>query len=237
MKFVTLCVLAISFILAGCRATPRFQKATIQIHEPNPGDAMEPSLHFGRFVALDQTLFNLIAFAYQVEPAQISGGDNLREKTFNVFADMPPDASASQLPELVRSLLEDRFKIKTHRETKEQDVFVLTVASGGPKFKEALADASDPGKPPGFPYAILLRNSMARWTQVLSQLVKKPVLDRTNLKAKYSVNLGLNLEGDPVEEARREIPAQLGLNLEPRKETLQMLVIDKAETLPTEEKP
>jgi uncharacterized protein (TIGR03435 family) len=234
MKAATLSFFALSLILMGCNKGPRFQKATIEVHEPNPFDELEPALHFGKFVAQDQTLFDLIAYAYQVEPAQIIGADNLRENGFNVFADLPPGATAEQLPAMLRSLLEDRFKIKSHRESKTQAVFLLTVAPAGPKFREAPEDPNfEPVKPTGYQYAIPLRNKMSRWAQVLSQFVKKPVLDRTNLKGKYSADLGINMDGDPIAVASRELPDQLGLHLDPQVETLQMLVIDKAEPLPT----
>jgi uncharacterized protein (TIGR03435 family) len=36
---------------------------------------------------------------------------------------------------MLQSLLEDRFKLKIHRETKEVPVYALTVATGGPKLQ------------------------------------------------------------------------------------------------------
>ncbi len=41
---------------------------------------------------------------------------------------------------MLRSLLEDRFKLALHGETKELPVYVLTVAKGGPHFKASEDD-------------------------------------------------------------------------------------------------
>lgn len=235
MKFATLSLVALAFFLLGCQKAPRFQNVTIQVHEPNPYDELKPSLHFGHFVAQDQTLLDLIVFAFQVEPAQVVGGDGLRENAFNVFAEVPQGTADAQVPALLRDLLEQRFKLIAHRESRSQDYFALGVAPGGPKFKPAPEDPKfEPVSPPDFRYAIPLRNTMSQWAQVVSQIVKRPVMDRTGLQGKYSANLGLNLDGDALEETLVQLPAQLGLNLDPRREKMEMVVIDKAEPLPTE---
>jgi uncharacterized protein (TIGR03435 family) len=183
-------------------------------------------------------LFDLIAFAFEVEPAQVLGGDDLRENAFNVFADMPSGATAAQLPAMVRALLEERFKLVAHRESKSQDFFALVVEPGGPKFKPAPDDPQwEPATSPDFRFTIPLRNTMSQWAQVISQLVKRPVLDRTNLQGKYSANLGVNLDADPFGETLLQLPAQLGLNLDARREKMEMVVIDKVERLPVEKKP
>jgi uncharacterized protein (TIGR03435 family) len=233
MRSVTLSSIVLAVFLTGCSKTPRFQNVTIQVHEPNPFDEMAPSFHFGRFVAQDQTLLDLIAFAYQVTPSQVSGPDVIRRTAFNMFAEVPKDAKPEQLPAMLRVELEERFKLVAHSESKIRDFYVLTVAPGGPKFKEAPQDPEyDPGEPENFDHSVPLRSSMSRWAQVLTQLMDHPVLDRTGLNGKYTANLGLNLNGDPFAETRREVLAQLGLNLEPRKEVLPIVVVEKAEAQP-----
>jgi uncharacterized protein (TIGR03435 family) len=39
----------------------------------------------------------------------------------------------NQMRDMIRALLEDRFKLTTHRETRELSAYALVVASGGPK--------------------------------------------------------------------------------------------------------
>ena len=58
---------------------------------------------------------------------------------------------------MLRNLLADRFALKTHVETKEINGYALTVAKGGPKFKQAQPDNEPEGSNPhqmgadGFP--------------------------------------------------------------------------------------
>jgi uncharacterized protein (TIGR03435 family) len=55
---------------------------------------------------------------------------------------------------MLRSLLEDRFQLKVHRETKEGVVFILTVAKGGLKIQplqEGHCMGPDPARPPSPP--------------------------------------------------------------------------------------
>lgn len=44
-----------------------------------------------------------------------------------------PDADEDQIWGMVRTLLEDRFKLKVHRETHEAQVYTLVVGKAGPK--------------------------------------------------------------------------------------------------------
>jgi len=67
------------------------------------------------------------------------------------MAKMPPGANKDQVPEMIQTLLAERFKLEFHRETKEHAAYALTVAKTGLKMQEAPPDP-DPAKaepPPG----------------------------------------------------------------------------------------
>ena len=48
---------------------------------------------------------------------------------------------------MIQTLLEERFKLKAHRENKEQQVYALVVSKEGPKLMNA-DDVSDAGATP-----------------------------------------------------------------------------------------
>ena len=48
---------------------------------------------------------------------------------------------------MLRALLEERFKLKAHREKKEQNVYALEVAKGGHKMKDAPPETPAPAQP------------------------------------------------------------------------------------------
>lgn len=94
------------------------------------------------------SLRDLIRTAYEVKDYQISGADSLGTaigaQRFNIQATMPAGATEKQVPQMLQALLAERFKLVVHRETKDQSVYALVVAKGGPKLKESEPDPPAP---------------------------------------------------------------------------------------------
>ncbi len=102
------------------------------------------------------TLRNLLTTAFDVKNFQISGPAFLDSERFEVNATMPPDTTRDQFRVMLRNLLAERFKMTSHRETKELPMYALAVAKGGPKMKEAppvpaSADDAEAPAPPSQP--------------------------------------------------------------------------------------
>jgi uncharacterized protein (TIGR03435 family) len=95
------------------------------------------------------TLKALIASAYNVKEYQVSGPDWLANQRFDIVATMPPGSTKDDAPAMLQSLLADRFKLATHRETQDHPVLALIVGKGGPRLKESPAapEALDPDAP------------------------------------------------------------------------------------------
>jgi len=141
-------------------------------------------------------------------------------------------------------LLEDRFKLKFHYETKELDDFALVRAKGGPN-AENLKPA-DPSEDPSaknkghFAYegrALTIDNLI---NMVLATESQRWVVDRTGLTGKYDFTLRWSRdEPPPADGAAAPEPVgpsiftavqeQLGLKLEPIKVATKILVIDSVE--------
>jgi uncharacterized protein (TIGR03435 family) len=127
-------------------ARPSFEVASIK---PNPpGETRVFMTGSGEtYIATGMTLPRLIGYAYRVRDFQIIGATGwMTSDRWEISAKSPegsissarstadpnvPDPSALML----QSLLEDRFKLRIHRETREQPVYELAVAKGGPKIK------------------------------------------------------------------------------------------------------
>ena len=106
---------------------------------PNVGARVTKSQATYSFV----TLKELIVTAYDLKPGQISGPDWLNDsgaQRFDIVAKLPDDATVDQVPQMLQTLLADRFKLVVHRDTKERSVMALVVGSSGPKLKETTAD-------------------------------------------------------------------------------------------------
>jgi len=95
------------------------------------------------------SLRDLITMAYEVKPFQVTGPEWMAAQRFDILAKMPEGATKEQVPAMLRTLLEERFKLVAHRDNREQPVYSLEVAKSGPKFKEAPAPDAAPPKPEG----------------------------------------------------------------------------------------
>jgi uncharacterized protein (TIGR03435 family) len=91
----------------------------------------------------------LIAEAYQVKYHQVVGPDWLNSVRFDIAARMPAPASGDDSPIMLQRLLEERFKLSVHRQSKEQSVLALTVAKRGPKLKEFAPPEAGAGEKSG----------------------------------------------------------------------------------------
>jgi uncharacterized protein (TIGR03435 family) len=61
---------------------------------------------------------------------------------FNIAAKPPEGWDRNQFPAMLQALLADRFKLAVHRGTREQAIYVLVLAKGGLKLKEAAPEAA-----------------------------------------------------------------------------------------------
>ncbi len=94
----------------------------------------------------------LLTYAYGVKPYQITGPDWMATTRFDIVAKMPEGSKKADAPKMLQTLLEDRFKLTTHRASAEHPVLALVVGKGGPKLKASAEkpvaiDESVPLKP------------------------------------------------------------------------------------------
>jgi uncharacterized protein (TIGR03435 family) len=87
----------------------------------------------------------LIRAAYRVKLYQISGPDWMTTSRFDVVAKLPEGAKADQVPEMMQTLLEERFHLVLHNSSKEMPVYALVAGKDGSKLKESTPDEATDG--------------------------------------------------------------------------------------------
>jgi len=135
----------------------QFEVASVRPSAPPGAERMNVGVHIdGQQVSI--TALNLkdyISAAYKVKLYQIQGPDFLGSERFDINAKLPAGAKESDVSEMLKALLADRFKMQSHRETKDFPVYALVVAKGGLKMKESPPDpdteVGDPGEKPKAP--------------------------------------------------------------------------------------
>jgi uncharacterized protein (TIGR03435 family) len=134
---------------AGTR--PQFEVASIKPHAGGGsfgGTRVSP----GTMNVNNLPLRRLIRNAYRVPDFQITGGpDWVNTEGFDIVAKAEGELRGDRMLVLLQALLEDRFKLKVHREVREGAVYDLTVAKSGLKMqksKEGSCIVMDPAHPP-----------------------------------------------------------------------------------------
>jgi len=94
---------------------------------------------------------NYLMMAYDVKDYRIVAPDWMAADHFDIVAKLPAGAKEDkQLRGVVQSLLEDRFELVIHRETKDLPAYALVVGKNGLKINEVPPDpetgAADNGK-------------------------------------------------------------------------------------------
>jgi uncharacterized protein (TIGR03435 family) len=158
--------------------------------------------------------------------------------------------------QLIQALLRDRMGFAFHRETRELQVYTLTVEKGGPKFQLSKPTAADPDLRRPFIWATSTREGavtltgervdIASLTRILSLHSHRPVTDKTiGLTGKYDIKLRFVPEDGQVEmpggpttleapdplgpDLVSAVKDQLGLKLQSGKGPVEIIVIDHIE--------
>jgi uncharacterized protein (TIGR03435 family) len=138
-----------TFEVASIKSAPPFSLEKMMSGQVHVGKISGSRVDFG-FVSL----LDLLAYAYRVKPYQISGPAWMRDGRWDIDAKRPEGESQDRVPEMVLSLLIERFKLTAHHESRENPVYELVVDQGGPKLKESPpedppAESTDPDKNTG----------------------------------------------------------------------------------------
>ncbi len=187
---------------------PEFEVASIKATDPNPDNPVFIGMSAdGAMVKYTNiTLRDCIRGAFRARDFQIVGPDWMTRARYEIDAKLPAGASMDQIPEMLQSLLEERFKLEIQREKKEQNVYALLVGKEGPKLKpaEVKTDGNAPkalgpdGKPRammqfGFPLGgVNIRApsaTLASFVGLMSRFTARPVVDLTGIDGLYEFDL------------------------------------------------
>jgi uncharacterized protein (TIGR03435 family) len=252
---------AVALPHAQTSPAPAFEVATIKRNDSGrDGGTLAPKPG-GLLTATNLTLQNLIGIAYRgstsLMPFQIVGGpDWITSMRFDIVA----RAAAGTSPDVIamlRTLLEDRFALKTHLETRQLPIFALMKArsdgSLGPQLRRSAVDCQaiarqardNPATAPPMPANCGMRFgpgtfsaasiTISNLAGTVSGAVLAIVVDRTDLTGNFDVDLTWSA-GLPTDSSPSDAPSifaavqdQLGLKLESTKGPVEVLVVDHAE--------
>jgi uncharacterized protein (TIGR03435 family) len=202
----------------------------------------------GSLIMRNVSLRTAITWAYNVQGYQVTGPGWIADERYDIDAKSVSPAPEAQMRLMLRTLLADRFALKVHTSQKEMAALVATVAKGGSKLKPAENPDGPYSMVPGRGQSGTIKSiSMEEAAGLLSGPLQMPVVDETGLKGRYDVSIDLtpyiaDLQAQKVQAEQdafiylfsRLAQEQLGLRIETRKTQVQMVVVDSAERVPTE---
>ena len=206
--------LLLSLSIAAYAQTPSaFEVATIKPAAPDaPGPFVRPSP--GRLSITNMTLLQMIRFAYGEGLAynlEITGGPSWMDKDrYDMEGKSAGQVSLTERRLMLQTLLADRFGLKVHTDSKEVNVYAMTVVRSdgklGPKVQPwdgmcggrdaPPANVNPKGprcgaffRPPGMEFEGVTMEIVADMLSNPNINLGRPVVDKTGLTGEYTMQL------------------------------------------------
>jgi uncharacterized protein (TIGR03435 family) len=240
------------------QSVPAFEVATVKaVPPPQVGEQYNINLgavRNGRVTLGNVTLSDCLKFAYGiVSDSQVSGPDWIKSRAvrFDIVAQADPGTPRDRLLVMLQNLLAERLKLVLHREQRELSYLALVQTKHGSKLRSAKDDAPQTGTPVVLGHIVSFQMSMETLAMLLSRFERQTILDKTGLDGLYEVKLewdwhrdrpvppggdasGVQQQADGGPSIFTALEEQLGLKLEARQGSLEVLVVDSAEKVPAE---
>jgi uncharacterized protein (TIGR03435 family) len=249
----TLLAVALSYGLPGqpAPARPAFDVVSVRVNTTNgPVDSI-PRRSGDRVTMHNAQVEMMVNYAYHFTAGQqVDWKVNVVDEKWrwcDVEAIAPASTSEDDLRLMFQSLLEDRFKLKVHHETRELPVYDLVIAKSGSKLKAADPESKigtegrfiggGRGGIAGFNDGLHLIGKGTTMEQLVNSLggfLRAPVRDRTGLTGTFDYNVAFARDDNSTELSglpalTTAIQQELGLKLEAGKAPTEVLVIDHLE--------
>lgn len=247
--------------VAECQPGPSFEVASIRLNKDSRSRGNIEFPQGGeRFRASNVPLGAMIQMAYNVTNPQCScyrPSLPVLSEGYDIQAETEYPVKPAEMLRMLRNLLQDRFKLVVHRETKELPAYALVVDKGGPKLRASHAPDVDDAAPlnpyhawgvegHASRYALALATPHATMAELAWRLSTLTILDdhvmvdQTGLDGRYDLELKFSgvsptepLPGNDAPSIFTALREQLGLKLESGRIPLEFITVEHAER-PTE---
>jgi uncharacterized protein (TIGR03435 family) len=223
-------------------ADPDWDVVSVKARDPNePSNSQSTGMKGRQYTMTNRTVETMLLFAYGMNKTQLVGGPSWIEKDrwdVQGVPNIPGHPNLKQAQILTRKVLEERFGLKVHKETKEMAVYAISVAKGGEKMSRSVGD---PNGGPDYnessnstQVTMSMTNiSMGEFAPDLGDFLDRPAVDQTGLTGRYDFQLKWTSDESraPTDSTAppglfTAIQQQLGLKLEPAKAPVELLIVD-----------
>jgi uncharacterized protein (TIGR03435 family) len=245
------CVVAwlASFALAGhgtAEQAQKFEVASVRIMQDRDKLPVAQQMFYmsppgaAQFTVRNVTLAFLIGWAFRTSGSMhsIEGMPAWMDSTYyDVTAKPEGDKGLSydELRPMLQELLQERFHLTHHLETKKAKGYALVVANGGPKLTPTKGAAQHAYLMTGRVDAANVPVSMV--AGLLGHALGQTVVDKTGLKGNYDMKLKyaeMDATDSELPSIFTAVEEQLGLKLVSQTVPVETFVIDHVDRVPTE---
>ena len=185
----------------------------------------------------DVTIASCIHWAYGTPLPLIEGPASIRSTHYDILAKTDTGGTDQQMRLMMQALLEDRFKLKMHAESKELRVYTLIVSKAGPKMHpatpggEMFRENSSTGM-------VARSISMQELADYLSDPLGAALSDGTGLAGRYDFVLDFtpyvdmqqsDIRPDATAVLGAALKGELGLELTRGKRQVNVTTVDSVE--------
>jgi len=208
-----------------------FEAASVKVNNSGSPASATPNLFKGRLRYTNATMRQMLQIAWGVTAPQITGPAWIDSGRYDIEAKSPDGVPDSEVKPMLQALLKERFALDAHIETTESPVYNLVVMKGGPKHPDpAIRIPGAQGR--------MFGGRIDGLTTALAGVLGRPVLNKTGLDGAFDyavqwASTDHSSEADGVPDIFGAVQQQLGLRLEPATVAVPMLVVDRAERIPT----
>lgn len=258
MRPIWLCAFLAGSALAQSPAPAAFEVASVKINPSYRQD--DPStwrpvitLNSGNLTIRNATLRVIAAFAYDIQRPMVTGPAWLDTERYDIAAKAAGPATPPEVQAMLRGLLAERFKMESHRETRQVEALAMLLPKSGvhkltPSTNTGeIRNHADPVRG-----MVIEGATLSAFAMEMSREFTVPVVDMTGLEGRFDfafnpqkyvqeLRTSMMASRERIEEAEARVilmqnllTGDLGLRLESRKAPVEMLVIDKAERSPVE---
>ncbi|HWC95526.1 MAG TPA: TIGR03435 family protein [Candidatus Sulfopaludibacter sp.] len=241
-------------ILAASAASQTFDVASVKrISLPPPRGGLKREITPTGVSLHTATIGNLLEWAYGMTIYQVVGPNWLNWPTdaaYDVDAKTSTPTTEAVLKRMLQALLQERFQLQFHRETRDTVIYALVTAKGGPKMRKSTSTGEPKIRWTESFGTVYERMPMAQFAFSLERPFQpRHVADETGLTGTFDFTLDLaqylldpvtgEVEKDSIgrlDEAGaliRALPQQIGLALQRKTVPMEVLVIDHLEKNPT----
>jgi uncharacterized protein (TIGR03435 family) len=169
----------------------------------------------------------IIDFAYQFQqPVRMKGSELLPVGKFDFISSLPAGNEKA-----LQAAVRKKFGVAAKLETNETEVLVLKVRNreaGG--LKPSREQGGSNMSTGGSDYWQGQNVTLSELANYLEAVLRTPVIDATGISGQFDVELrksDANASGSDVEGLKQAVLDQLGLALEPAKEPIEQLVVER----------